>query len=143
MGKKIDFNQRIYDLDDKVIEDVHRRQFGPDNRVIKNGPELTLGGAVSWVLGYSKTDPTEKPLDIPTTNRYYGLALAVKMSMRNNKPIELESEDLVLIKSLINMQYTAIIAGACNLLLEGKKAYQPAPATPEPDEPSPEGAVDA
>jgi len=126
MSKKINFLQELCDFDDKPIEDMNKRESP-----VKRGPTLTLGAACIYVLGYAKNTADDKEFDVEAVNRYYGLAALIKMSMREKKPLELDSETITLLKALLKKQNVPVVSGQCFLLLEGKKPYTP-PAAPVP-----------
>lgn len=100
---KINFKQPILDIDDKPI---------------KEGLWMTLDKCVlnvlDWQLKGDETIPGERK------GKMGFIALQIRYAMKGDGVVDLESEEISLIKSRIGLAAPNLVIFRCNLLLEGK-----------------------
>lgn len=113
----LNLNQKFVNTDGKVIQDVKVVEDGtdkngnPKKKQISN--DLTLHRIVSLAL----IEPVTK---IPDGDKVKYFELALKINAAKAGTIELEAEDITLIKNAVKPRFGVLIVGEAMRMLEGK-----------------------
>lgn len=118
---EIDFNTVLKDLDDKDIKrNIYSGDYDAYGNPVKTGDEiLTLG----MVCRDSLVNLTGDELKLPGDKKddRYHLAGKIRKSEKEEKPINLKSEDITLLKELIGVKYMPLIIGDAWKILDPQK----------------------
>lgn len=122
---KIILTTRILDLEDQYLEISGKRVVDTKGNYIKDSSgnyavemvPMTLGLVISKAL---LGDQAGVNIDASEKEERRDLARAIRDALKGDGSIELSTEDIVKIKAQVNLNYTTVVVGPVNKLLEGK-----------------------
>ncbi len=115
---EINFNEILKDLDEKdIVQPVY--SDGVNGTPKKTGEEILTIGMISRAALLNLSPDENKLLGTEKQDRYL-LAVKVRKAEKEETPINLESEDVTLLKKLIGKKYTPMIIGCAWNILDPK-----------------------